>query len=167
MRKVIINFVKNNSYLLTALLIILVVFNVWVFDMGIISAQDWHYKFSDTARSIFLQRPYLLNADAYGSQNLTISNYPLLLAWGLLSTILSFEVIERILYLWPALIVGVIGMYKLTEYYSGSKKGGMVGALIYMLNSYVIMLGFAGHFTILAGYSFAPIIIYFFEKLCY
>jgi hypothetical protein len=151
--------IHENSNVIIATLISTIVYHKWFYTLTLLSGQDWGYYFQTAAISL-AKAPYLLLNDSFNTTNLTISNYPVLLLWGLFSVIFPYELTERILFFWPAIIIGVYGAYRLCYEISGSNKGAFWGSMLFIVNSYVLTLTYAGHITLLVGYSLIPFILY-------
>lgn len=57
-----------------------------------------------------------------------------------------------------------LGMYLLFLVFSGSRKGALIAAMVYMLNGYVHSFVITGNLNVLAGYSLVPFAFMFFVK---
>jgi hypothetical protein len=147
-----------------SLLIISIVFLVaywrWFFDFSIISHGDWGFYYTETQREFF-SLPFLWTSAEFGAPDLGITMYPVYLVMGMLSFITNFAVSERIVWLWPTVILGSFGIYFLVRKVLHSHIGGIVGSFVFNYNSYFVLIK-TGHLTITTAFSIGLFAIYFY-----
>ncbi|MBP9814181.1 SGNH/GDSL hydrolase family protein [Candidatus Woesebacteria bacterium] len=68
----------------------------------------------------------------------------------------------RILYYWPFLIVGTISSYLFARQYLKNTMLACVGVLVYMTNTYILMLAGGGQMGLMIAYAFVPLVFYSF-----
>src|SRR3972149_5310476 len=95
--------------------------------------------------------------------NIGISMYPAYLFWGILSCIFNFVLIERIMYLWPSIIIAGFSSYFLIKKITKSNVAALIGSFVFSYNTYFLMLKLS-HLTLAVSFALAPIIILFFIK---
>jgi hypothetical protein len=134
----------------------------WFFDFSPLTHGDWWFYFTETQKEFF-DLPQLWTTGGLGGVNLGSSMYPILAIWGSLSQVLSFQLLERLIYFWPSLFLAISGSYFLSRKIFGSGIAVFVGSAVYTYNSY-FMLGRTGHLTLMAAFAIAPLVVLFFIK---
>lgn len=85
-------------------------------------------------------------------------SWPLIFISGVMANLgLDFSSIERILFLIPLLIVGVLGIWKFLESLQISSLARFVASIFYVTNTYIILLIDGGQLSIALAYSWFPI----------
>jgi hypothetical protein len=88
--------------------------------------------------------------------------------WGMLAFFSNFEIIERLLFLWPSVILTAVTSFFLGKFLFKSNWARILCSLVYTYNTYFI-LGRSGSLTLEVSYSLVPLLflmyIYFLEKL--
>jgi hypothetical protein len=136
----------------------------WFFTIGLMTATDWGFYFTDTFKSGSLL-PYIWDISALGGVNIQAAFYPVILGFGvLLNAGVPFAVAERILYMIPGILVSAIGMYVLGYEVFKSRWGAFSAAVVYSFNTYFIVLQ-AAHLSILLADAFVPLTLYSFIRL--
>jgi hypothetical protein len=154
-------FIVKHKYPLALLVIDLIVFHEWFFSFSNLTWGDWWFFSSKGLLTI----PYMWDAGTLFGLPLAPSFYPISALGGLLANMgFGFPVIERVLYMWPAVIVGSLGSYYLCRRITKSELAAFVGSIVYVFNTYALRLASIGHFRIFAAFSFAPLILLFFMK---
>lgn len=155
----------NNSkslYLLGLLTILLLVYWRWFFDFSVLTSGDWGFLHPETAKEYF-QLPFAWSANSFGEVGLTISQYPYRFILGLLSNFADFFLTERILFLWPCVLLSLFGSFSLIKKITKSEIAAMVGTLVYLYNTYFI-LGRNGSLTLQVAFALSPFVLFFFMK---
>lgn len=148
----------------TLLLIAVVTHWRWFYEPNsVLTYGDWWYYSQESLSELF-RLPLVLTSDNFGGVNQGISMYPIILAFGALSRFVSFGLIERIVYLWPSIIISSLGGYylgwKITKSYSSS----FILSVVFTYNTY-LLLARTGHLTLATSFALAPVIIGLLFKL--
>jgi hypothetical protein len=156
---------KNNYYTIVLIAILLFVFH-GVFSLVPLSANDFPYL----SQNELLQRfsiPYAWWDR--GSQGLGEYTIPFLWVWpmdilyGLGGSFgLTFGILERLFGIIPAFLLGVFGIRKLLKTYSMGETAIFVGTLIYLLNSYFLLLMDGGQLSFTLSYAWLPFVFLYF-----
>lgn len=148
--------------LLILLLIALVTHWRWFFNYSILTYGDWGFFFTEKMKE-FLSFPFLWSRLGFGAVDFGLSMYPAYLLYGFLSKFTDFAVSERIVYLFPSILLATAGSYFLLKKYCKSDFGPFVGSLVYTYNTYFI-IGRTGHLTLMSAFAFAPLFFLFFAN---
>ena len=104
----------------------------WFFLPGVLSGGDWPYVWDQMARLFSLTPVYTREYLGFGATTLPFT--PLewyFQATGRLFVFLPWEIVERLFWFIPILIIGSYTSYQLTR--------SWIGALIYMTNTYILI----------------------------
>jgi hypothetical protein len=134
----------------------------WLFRVDILTAGDWGYFFSQSQQSL-LYLPSIWDPTGLGQINVDASISIINLGWGLLGHITSFALSERILFMWPIVLLLSAGGFWFLYNQFNSSVAAVVGMLIFLLNTPYINLA-NGDLTLLAGMAFAPIVFVLFQR---
>lgn len=145
---------------------IVAVCNAWFLNFSVRTAGDWGYFVK--AASDTLRRHYFsiwLSDTQFGRVLIDAGQAPSYAAYGWLSYYLhtDYALNERIVHLWPAVIVAVFGSYMLVHYIFRDKPAAVLGAIVYSANTYFLAL-LTGGLTLAVAYAFAPLVILFYMK---
>ncbi|HSX16131.1 MAG TPA: hypothetical protein VLF40_05040 [Candidatus Saccharimonadales bacterium] len=140
--------------------------NAWFLSFGVRTAGDWGYFVK--AASDTLRRHYFavwLSDTQFGRVLIDAGQAPTYAAYGWLSYYLhtGYALNERIVHLWPAAIVAVVGSYMLVRYIFKDRLAAALGALIYAGNTYYLAL-LTGGLTLAVAYALAPLAVLFYMK---
>ena len=94
-----------------------------------------------------------LNLDAYLHMGIRILVFTLHVPW---------HWAYRLLYYWPFLVVGAISSYLLVRQYLKNAALAPIGVLVYMTNTYILMLAGGGQMGLMIAYAFVPLVLYSF-----
>lgn len=161
--------IKRLLPLLFLLIILFVVYHPW-FGVGILSGGDFAINFPSMYSNSYLH-PYAwywnqgagLGGNAisllwiyfnYATSNLVFGEI-LGLPWG---------IFERVAYFYPFLLIGVISSITLARYVFTNKIYAFFSPLIFLINTYILMIGEGGQIWILLSYSLSPLALYLFIK---
>ena len=102
----------------------------------------------------------------FGGMNLALWLSPLMIIYGSLNKFLSFnnDLIIRILFYFPSIIFSFFGMYSLTRYLKLSKIAQFFSVLIYLFNTYYLLLIDGGQVGVALAYGIFPLVTLFWRK---
>lgn len=134
--------------------------------MGIRTDGDWGFFLKETADT--LRRHYFsiwLSDSSFGRVLIDAGQAPTYAVYGWLSYYfnLNYALIERLVHMWPSIIIAIVGSYLLTNYVFKNKVAGALGAFVYTTNTYYLTL-LTGHLTLAAAYAFVPLVILTYMK---
>ncbi|QQG42257.1 MAG: hypothetical protein HYV90_02985 [Candidatus Woesebacteria bacterium] len=106
------------------------------------------------------------NGTDFGGRNLALWLSPIMVVYGAFNKYLGFgnDVIVRILFYFPSVILAGLGPYFLTRYLKLSKTVQFFSSLFYLLNTYFILLIDGGQVGIALSYGVFPFVILFWKK---
>lgn len=151
------------NWFVMVLILLIGIFSKWFFSNSILSTGDWYYYFPEKLNE-FINVPYLWDTIHFGSSNLIVSFAPSNFLWAVIAKYLGFAVSERILYLGFGLINTYIWSYVLVKKVTLNRIAGVVGALVYTLNTYILTVISSGHILIFIGISLIPLILYLYIR---
>ena len=134
------------------------VFHAWLVPGDIIGA-DWVRRVPEELNSYF-PWPHVWNgAQQMGETNqVYLFSFPLFSLAGLLSRLnVPWSAIERLLYLWPYLILSIAAPYAFAYRISRSPIAGAVAASLFCLNSWIIMATERGAIPSIVAASLMPL----------
>lgn len=104
---------------------------------------------------------------SFGGINLVLWLSPIMLLYGLLHLIsgLGNDLIIRILFYFPSVILAGVGTYLFTRYLRFSKIVQFFSVLTYLLNTYYLLLIDGGQVGIALSYGLFPLSLLFLKKL--
>lgn len=141
-------------------LLTVAVFHAWV-QPGLILGADWVRRVPGELNTFFPWPPAWNGAQQLGETNeVYLFEFPLLAMMGLLSRLhLSWNVIERVLFLWPYLTLSVICPYALAFRFTRSSYASAIAAAICTINTWVIMATERGAIPSIIAASLIPVFI--------
>ncbi len=146
-------------------LCVAVVYRAW-FQVGPITAGDWPYVTFAGLRDM-APFPSLWNgAMSTGAYNiLSGPMFPLQALQGLMSLVgVDWATSERLVWVFPALIVPCASTYALTLSLTRWRLAASVSALAVVMNSYAYLLYQGGQFTVVMGYGCMPLVVWAFRR---
>jgi hypothetical protein len=154
------NFLKKHSLVLIFFALSIIVYNKWIFYLGILTSGDWVSFYKETLASIRVNYFSLWAGDTFGRVLLDVGQAPTWAAYGFLAKYLGldFSLSERLIHLWPIAIMTPLFSYLLLKRLFSSKIAIFVGVLVYSFNTYFLVLQ-TGHLTLMTAFSLAPLII--------
>ncbi|RZK77467.1 MAG: hypothetical protein EOO85_08765 [Pedobacter sp.] len=141
-------------------------YNSWFLNYGIRTHGDWMFLYKETMSTLRLDYFTVWLSDySFGRILIDSGQAPTYFMYGIFSKFfgLDFAYSERLVHMWPSVILAPIGAYVLVKYILKSKVGGVIGAIVYSSNTYFIMLQ-TGHLTLAAAYAIVPFVMYFYIK---
>ncbi len=155
--------VWRDPYLYIALLSNVLIHYQWFFSSSVFTYGDAYVSFPEQLRQITSFQVW--SASTLGGIEQMPSAYPYFRISGFLARIgLSYAVIQRIIFLWPIVIVGSIGSYLLVKKVSKSGVGGLVGSIIFNFNTFFIVAT-SNHILIAGAIAWVPLAMYLFLML--
>jgi hypothetical protein len=134
----------------------------WTLTNSILAHGDWYYQSQNTLREL-LNFPTIWSTVSFGVVGITNSFYPFQLVYGILATIgLDYALSQRLIFLWPIVVFCPLGSYLLLRRIINNNLAAFVGSFIYTFNTYFLVIQ-TGHLTLMAAYSFAPLVLLFFR----
>lgn len=161
--------IKNPKFFYTFLLIIpaLFVFKSIIFG-GNVAWGDAPFFYPEGLRAL-LSEPMAWTArgNALGGPNALLWISPIMILYGALHAVfgLGNGIIVRVLFYIPAIILSMIGPYLLTRSLGYSKKVQFLGSLVYVFNTYFILLMDGGQVGVALAYGMFPVSLLFLKNL--
>ena len=102
----------------------------------------------------------------FGGINLALWLSPIMILYGSLNQFFNFnnDLIIRIIFYFPSIIFGFLGTFALTKYLKLSKVMQFFSVLIYIFNTYYLLLVDGGQVGVALAYGVFPIAILFWRK---
>lgn len=155
---------RYKTYLIILLLIVISISHwKWFFDYSILTYGDWSFFFKDTQKELVHLISLWNNYSNFGITNIGISASPYILMYSILANIASFAVTERLVFLWPSIIISCLSSYFLVKKITKSEIASVIGSFVFSYNTYLI-LGRTGHLTLMVSFALAPLIILLYIK---
>lgn len=156
---------KYFKYFASALLVV-AIYNSWFLSLGVQTAGDWPY-FSDIT-SDTLRRFYFsmwLSDNQFGRVLIDAGQAPTYAIYGWLSYYFNtgYGFNERLIHLWPSVILALFSSYTLIKYLFKDKYAAILGMIVYSANTYYLAL-LTGGLTLAVAYAIVPLIILFYLK---
>lgn len=157
----------KNFFLIIVGCIILIIFKVW-FMPSILVGGDTVQNYSLNIFQPFVYMWDGLNNNGFGTFVGPFSNAQIItsIIW-FLGNILHFDwsSIERIVFLFPEVILGIIIPIQFTNYFLGKKLSHVLAPLIFLLNTYFLLLIAGGQIVVAFSYILIPYLFYRFALL--
>ena len=135
------------------------------FSSSILTHGDWYYFFGESREDILSLLNVWETTQVFGHVNwYGLVHSPIFIAWGLLTKFFDFPIIERLLYIFPIVIVSIIGSFYLARSILNSNAASIISVIVYNFNVY-ILLSRTGHLTIAMAYAFAPFLLYMYIQV--
>ncbi|GEM_PF-1276033 len=154
---------KKNRLLL--ILVLIIVFGR-LFLPGPRAAGDFPFSSSETVREGF-NIPQVWSSRGNGMGRYVLSTlwaWPVDFLYGMGAFLgLDFSVLERIIGIFPVLVFGIFGISRLLRRLGVSGIGKMASILVYVANSYLILLIDGGQLSVAMAYAFLPLTFLTFE----
>lgn len=125
------------------LIILFLVYRLWFSLSGTFSSGDWPYLYKEAIEefSFLPQLDFLWLAPYYQILTKLLVQY----------IGFSWELVERLFWFWPFLLLSIASSYYLTK--------SWLGVLIYTINTYILMIVGGGQMGIAMAYSIAPFVL--------
>ena len=155
----------NKIFWLLVAVFVFLIFRSW-FSFGEITDGDAPFYFPETLREL-PNLPYLWLSQGLGSYSSLFSSFPyLVLPLKLLSVLgLPWVLIERIAWYWPFLGLSIFSSWYLLKTVLPEVKFRFVAPLVYLFNTYILMIVGGGQASIFLPYAIAPLVLGLFINL--
>ncbi|MFC1625517.1 6-pyruvoyl-tetrahydropterin synthase-related protein [Patescibacteria group bacterium] len=158
-------YLKNNYWIL------LLIPAVFVFKSlilgGAIFGGDAPYFYPNALKTLFSEPlVWTQRGNAFGGVNLALWLGPIMVAYGALGKFvhLGNDAIVRILFLFPSLILSFVGPYLLARYLKFGKITQFFASLLYVFNTYFLLLIDGGQVGVALAYGIFPFTLLFLKK---
>jgi len=150
-------------WILATVFLSTVIYRKWFFTANLYTWGDWGFDFSETVREWL--RPPQVWIDAFlGRVDIGLSQYlPVRVFYGILSQFLTFVWFDRVVFLFPSVILPAIGVFLLVKSITKNNIAAFIGPLVYSLSTYVLVLN-SGHLTLSVAFGLAPFIFLLFKR---
>ncbi len=160
------NNIKNFIYLLLILVPLVIVFMPFFKPFHLVWG-DAPFYWPEGLKEL-VNKPLIWTEKgiSFGGKNLALWLSPLMILYGSLNKFLSFnnDLIIRILFYFPSVIFAFFGMYSLTRYLKLSKIVQFFSILIYLFNTYYLLLIDGGQVGVALAYGMFPLALLFWLK---
>ena len=104
---------------------------------------------------------------SYTVYSAQLPKYPIFVTSCLMSKVMPYELMSRLLWLFPILLVGIAGMYSLLKYWWPKKHYlHVVGTVFFMINPALLERLYRAHVWMPMVYALMPwIVLYFYKAL--
>jgi hypothetical protein len=152
--------------LLGAVVAIVGTFNAWFLSFSIRTDGDWGFLLKSTADT--LRRYYFsiwLSDMQFGRVLFDAGQAPTYALYGVLSHYLhtDYALNERLIHLWPAVIMAVVSSYMFARYLFKDVYAAILAMIVYSSNTYFLTL-LTGDITLAPAYALAPLAVLMYLK---
>ena len=161
-----LKFIKFHFFpIIILVLISIIVYHVWFFSLSPITYGDWTIDYVETVRERF-SLPFIWAAsNGIGAVNYGIVLWPIQVLLGFTAYFISNQsLIERIFVLWPVVLITPLSMYFLSYYILRSKIAGIISAIIFTFNTFLIVSR-SGPLLLHMAITFTPLYLLYFIKM--
>jgi hypothetical protein len=159
--------IKNNFFILCLSFLSFVVFKQIIFN-SLISGGDY-IQISPGIGNFLISYPFTIwnsNIQLGLSALPTLHYAPYNLFIGIISTVITTSLLEKLVWWIPFLLIGLLSSSLLFRYFYRDSKYWLVSALIYIFNTYIFMVISGGQIAgIGLAYALSPFVLYIFFKL--
>lgn len=156
---------KKISFILILIAVILIFRKLFLAGPVVFGDAPFFYK-EGLAELVANPTAWIARGNTLGGVNLFLWIYPLMLLYGALGSILhlSNDLILRILFYFSSLIFGFTGVYFFTKYLKFSRIVQFFSVLIYLVNTYYLLLVDGGQVGVVLAYGLFPLVLLFLLK---
>ncbi|QQG47095.1 MAG: hypothetical protein HY044_03055 [Candidatus Woesebacteria bacterium] len=154
------NFLKQNKKLIFFLILpIVLIFRNFLIKGPTIWGDAPYFFKEGLAELTFPMSAQISRGNPFGGVNNFLWIYPLMYIYGFLGKYLNLgnDIIIRILFYLPSIVFSVIGSILLAKKFKFSKKVQFFTALIYLINTYYLLLVDGGQVGIVLSYGIFPL----------
>lgn len=158
--------IYRHRFLYGYLLTLTLVYHAWFFNYSIRTHGDWMFLHKEALTSLRAHYFSLWLSDySFGRVLLDVGQAPTYAAYGFLAKFLGlgFAFGERVVHMWPAVLVAPAGAYFLSLHLVKNKHAALVGAIVYSSNTYALILQ-TGHLTLAVAYGLLPWALLYFIR---
>lgn len=150
---------KNRLPFLILLILVFIIFSPWINLSKTLSSGDWPYLYKENIQEFKIptESPFLW-LEPYHQITAKIGMELFSFPW---------EISERLFWFLPFIFISVFSSYRFTKHYLSLVISGkninlylVLGVMIYIFNTYILMLVGGGQMGIVMAYSIAPLIFY-------
>lgn len=150
-----------------SIVVLTIIYHTWFYNFGILTHGDWNYYFNRTSTSLRL--PYFslwLSDNTFGRVLIDVGQAPTYFLYGVLAKYfgISYNIAERLIHLWPAVLFSAYGSYKLAFYTCNSKRAALIAAAFFTFSTDLLQLE-TGHLTLAVACAISPLVLYLILKL--
>jgi hypothetical protein len=158
---------KNGDFLLGIFLVFLIffIFKAW-FSFGFIAANDWEFFHFQNLKER-LPIPFLWNNDGLGRVDVYrwATPYFNLLTYSFVLIRFPWSIIEKIIWPWPFLVLIIFSSCYLAKIcFPKNSRLQVLTPLIYLFNTYILMIVGGGQMGIALAYALAPLVLALFLR---
>lgn len=142
---------------ITIVFIIVYIFSAWFTSFKTLSSGDWPYLFKETIQSFsFSPNPDFLWLAVYyqWTSKFFVGNLNF-----------SWELYERVFWFWMFLVISFFSSWYFSKVIFGKSKFNFLSVLIFMTNTYILMVVGGGQMGVALAYSLAPCVLGSFIQL--
>lgn len=145
--------------------VIAVIYHGWLAG-GIISYGDWNFQPSARLRDFWPVPSLWEGAYDTGSANILAGPmFPVHLVEGFLNQLhLDPTLIERVVWIFPGVLIGSLATYALAVTFFRSRLAGILSGLLAVTNAYIALVMTGGQFTVSTGYMLTPLVLLLFYR---
>ena len=131
--------------------IIFLVFRGWILNAGTFASGDWPYLFKETIQSFsFSPNPSFLWLGPYYQITSKLFVEYFHIPW---------EITERVMWFWMFLVISFSSSWYLSKVVLNEQKLNFLSVLIFLTNTYILMVVGGGQMGVALSYSLAPFVI--------
>jgi hypothetical protein len=154
-------------YFIIGIILLLWVYIPWI-HAGSLGGGDWHYQYQKFSSSSIFSFWNEENGNGLGGTTLPI--FGLNIYYRTLGTFFtqvgfSWDIAERLIFSIPFLIFGIYSSYKFSILFSNNFLYRYLSVLIFMTNTYILMIVGGGQLGIALAYAISPLVVYSFLVL--
>ena len=155
---------KKHYWYLISICISSLVFWRW-FSFKIFAAGDYTYYYTETLRSWIL--PSTWSYKGFGQPQLLLWKYPYNFLFGILASVnLPFEVIDKLLLIFPICLLSVAVSFWFVNIFVENKIAALIGSLFIFINTYYLSIATQGHLNLHFSALFGLLALGTFIKAC-
>jgi hypothetical protein len=131
-----------------------------------LASGDWGYSFEENLKSLF-DLPLTWSQIGLGNINIAARwAYPFDLLIGILARIfnLNFEVLEKLVFFWPFLLISLGSLYFFCRVFKLTNLFFLLASLFFLSNTYILMLVTGGQMLFALAVAFFPAVFAIFHQ---
>lgn len=162
----IVQFLYEKRIVFAVVFFVTIVFAGW-FKSGFIIGADFQYRSTEHLASLCAYSTWdsTLNGGSYTVASAQLSKLPFFLSECLLNNFFDYNVIQRLLWLFPFLIIGTSSMIYLLKYIYNNNTFIFFGSIFYLLNPIILERIQRAHVWMPLVYALLPIMMLLILKI--